>query len=256
MVKVSYKDVIIILLVVSQMFLIFHIMFKGEDNPGGNYFLNLSKDNLSNCLEDDVNEGRELEVVKVNNSKNFSKEYNVTDNRVEYSEINVSNSMNEKYIDIDNRFYKEMNNSKSVNGTYNNTWYPRKNICVKNVSLNELFLDLPYSKVIKISENGKKGIVKIYEKDGRVVNFDVRNYKPNLDNPRYVKVSKERRPFKYGIYYRYKYTVQYKNNTSVNYCYYREVGNYHIIMGFDREDKFIKDMWLRWNEYIEGVLYQ
>jgi len=236
MVKVSYKDVIILLLVVSQILLIFHIiMSKGDNDSQDSYFL--SRDNLSGYMEDDVKGDRWVRDINVNNSNNSSEAYNnITDNRSGYSGVNNYN----------------------VSEMYNNSiLHPRKNTyTVKNVSLNELFLDLHYSNVIKISENGKKGIVKTYEKDGRVINFDVRNYKPDLDNPRYVKVSKERKPFKYGVYYRYKYILQYENNTSVNYCYYREVGNYHIIMGFDKEDEFVRDMWLRWNEYIESTLYQ
>ena len=246
MVKVSYKDVIILLLVVSQVFLIFHIVTSKDDNsPGDSYFY----------LNDD-NGNRELRDVKVNTSKNFSED-NITDNRSEYRELKDSNSVNEGYNSVNNRSsYRGINNF-SINERYNNnTWYSRKNTSVKNVSLNELFLDLSYSNVIPISENGKKGIVKIYKKDGRIIYFDVRNYKLELDNPRNLNVSKEKRLFKYGIYYRYKYTVQYGNNTSEDYCYYRKVGNYHIIMGFDKEDEFVRDMWLRWNEYIESVLYQ
>jgi len=204
--KVSYKDIIIIILLFSQITLIFHILSK-SDNPGNDNFLNLEGiDNFSNLSEME-NIVLEETIPKVDNTTIYN---------------NTPTSREEKHP-------------------------------VRNISLEDLFLDLPYSNVIRVSEGKGRGIVKIYEKDGRRISFDVRDYKPNLDNPRFLKVLKERRPFRYGIYYSYKYISQYGNNTSVDYCYYREVGRYHIIMGFDREDEFVREMWLRWNEYIESI---
>lgn len=241
MVNVHYKDIVILLLVVSQILLIFQIISKTDDNTCEDNYLSSGDSSGDNVKGHIV-----LRDTGINNSINISEVHiSILDNRSEHREVNDSNDT------------KEMDSRSSYNETYNNnTWYPTKNIStVKNISLNKLFLDLPYySKVISISEKGNEGIIKIYEKDGRIINFDVRNYKPNLDNPRYVNVSKERKSFKYGIYYKYIYTVQYDNIISVDYCYYREIGGYHIIMGFDKEDEFIKDIWLRWNGYIENII--
>jgi len=238
------------------------MMSKTDDSSKNNYLLD--KGNLHNNTVGENVKGDEWSTNdETNNTINISETYdnNKRDSGLEHIEVNSSNNTNETYgsiVDNSSSYYR-INNSHSISDTYdNNTQYSRKNTyTMKNVSLNKLFIDLSYSNVISISEKGKEGIVKTYKKDGRVINFDVRNYKPELDNPRYVNVSKEKRPFKYGIYYRYKYTAQYENNTLVSYCYYRKVGNYHIIMGFfDKEDEFVRDMWLRWNEYIESILYQ
>jgi len=194
--------------------------------------VNNNSNNLSGRLNSNV-----LNITRANNPKNLTEDLN-------------SSILNSGIVSNNSHNITEDLNSSTLHHT-------RKNdSTVKNISLSKLFMGLSYSNVIKISEEGKGGIVKTYTEDGRVINFDVRNYKPDLDNPRYVKVSKEIRSFKYGVYYKYTYTVQYNNVTSVSYCYYREVGKYHIIMGFKREDEVVKDMWLRWNEYIENLLYQ
>ncbi|MBW9224022.1 hypothetical protein KKP90_05560 [Methanothermococcus sp. SCGC AD-155-E23] len=204
--RLSYKDVIILILLFSQILLVFHMVSKSDNSK--NNFLNSS-------------------LEEIDNSSNLA-------------EMESTDAVEMK---------PEVNNTK----VYNATLPREEKHPVRNISLEDLFLDLPYSRVIRVSEGDGKGIIKVYEKNGRVINFDVRDYKPNLDNPRYLKVLKERRPFRYGIYYSYKYICQYGNNTSVDYCYYREVGRYHIIMGFDREDEFVREMWLRWNEYIESL---
>jgi hypothetical protein len=123
----------------------------------------------------------------------------------------------------------------------------------KNIPLDDLFMDLPYSNVIDISEGYKKGKIKTYIKNGHTINFDVRNYKPNLDNPEYIKVSKTELHFKYGDYYKYTYTSEYANSTPISYCYYRKIGKYHITMGFNETNKDTSEMWLKWNEYIYNL---
>ena len=115
-------------------------------------------------------------------------------------------------------------------------------------------MDLKYSNVIPISDEQGQGIIKTYSNEN-TINFDIRTYKINLDNPEYLTVSKEILHFKYGTYYKYTYIPKYTNTTE-SYCYYRKIGNYHIIMGFKREDKYIENMWLRWNEYINKVLFE
>jgi len=229
--KISYKDFLILLLVITQIFLIFHIVFKIENNHLYNSY---STNNLSDTKED-VRKHDMLNVGRNNNTNNSSEKPNS-------NILNITRANNL-------HFTEDLNSSV--------LYHTRKNdSTVKNISLSKFFMDLPYSNTIRISEEGKEGIIKTYTEDGRIINFDVRNYKPNLDNPRYVKVSKEIRSFKYGVYYKYTFTVQYNNITSVSYCYYRRVGKYYIIMEFNKEDEFVKDMWLRWNEYIENLLYQ
>jgi len=219
-VKVSYKDVVILILLVSQIVLVFHITSKTDNNP--DY---LVVDNIEDVEVDTLNNT----LYNSNVNSNFTKEEDIDDNRSPYTGINNS--------DIPP--------------------YPKRdNSTIRHLSLDQLFLDLSYSNVttpLHTVENGE-GIIKTYRKDGRTINFDVRNYKINLDNPPwYLKVLKEKRPFKYGIYYKYTYIRRAGNNTSVNYCYYRSIGDYHIIMGFDKEDDFVRDMWLRWNEHIESI---
>ena len=123
----------------------------------------------------------------------------------------------------------------------------------KDIPLDDLFMDLSYSNVIDISEGYKKGKIKTYIKNGHTINFDVRNYKPNLDNPEYIKVSKTELHFKYGDYYKYTYTSEYANSTPISYCYYRKIGKYHITMGFNETNKDTSEMWLKWNEYIYNL---
>lgn len=193
---------------------------------------NKTKGNLlnNNFLNESSNLTLHKKVIKENNIK------------INTTKINISNNTSYSF-----------NNSVIKNTTTLRYKSQKNNKLVKNIPLEKLFMDLPYSNVIEISENGKEGIIKTYKKDGIVINFDVRNYKPNLDNPRYVNVSKEKKFFQYGIYYKYTYIVQYNNITSISYCYYRNIGKYHIIMGFNREDESVRDMWLRWNEYIENL---
>ncbi|WP_292460895.1 hypothetical protein [Methanothermococcus sp.] len=143
-------------------------------------------------------------------------------------------------------------NNTATNSNNSNISYYYVNYS-KNVPLDKLFMDLPYSNVIDISEGYKEGKIKTYIKNGIKINFDVRNYKPNLDNPEYIKVSKTELHFKYGDYYKYTYTSEYANSTAVSYCYYRKIGNYHITMGFSEVNKDTTNMWLKWNEYIYNL---
>ena len=253
--KISYKDILIVFLIVTQLFLVFYIVFKTEDSHTDNTY---SLNNLSNDRLKDVKTNN-FECISYNTSNKFNSSTlnnTKTDNSnytVKESNNSITNSTTPQHSRVDN-----LNNSVSEDLNISISYFEnQKNNYpnIKNITLSELFMNLPYSNVIKISEEGE-GIVKTYTNDGYIINFDVRNYKPNLDNPRYAKVLKETRQFQYGTYYKYTYTIQYDNITSVSYCYYRRVGKYHIIMGFNKEDDFTREMWLRWNQHINNLMYQ
>ena len=183
--------------------------------------------------------------------------FHTTDNQNDKNNFNYSNTSinNFKYkaeLTSNNETIHHPNEDDNItnNSNSNIIYYIDYS---KNIPLDDLFMDLSYSNVIDISEGYKKGKIKTYIKNGHTINFDVRNYKPNLDNPEYIKVSKTEMHFKYGDYYKYTYTSEYANSTPISYCYYRKIGKYHITMGFNEANKDTSEMWLKWNEYIYNL---
>ena len=194
----------------------------------------------------------------------FDKFHTTTDNQNDKNNFNYSNTPINNYstnykaeLTSNNETIHHPNeDDNTINIGNNNSNSNIINYYVdysKNIPLDDLFMDLPYSNVIDISEGYKKGKIKTYIKNGHTINFDVRNYKPNLDNPEYIKVSKTELHFKYGDYYKYTYTSEYANSTPISYCYYRKIGKYHITMGFNETNKDTSEMWLKWNEYIYNL---
>ncbi|AEH06708.1 hypothetical protein [Methanothermococcus okinawensis] len=190
-------------------------------------------------------------------TNNQNNNQNIHLNNLDYNNTSVNNCSSYKGELLINNITNTNNyTNNSIGYEYNNTSNNNSNYYVdysKTVALDDLFMDLPYSNAIDISEGNKKGEIKTYIKNSIKINFDVRNYKPNLDNPEYIKVSKTKLHFKYGNYYKYTYTSEYANSTKISYCYYRNIGNYHITMGFNETNECINNMWLKWNEYIYNL---
>ena len=236
----KYKDILIVLLTLALLLLGSYVIIDNIQNNNHDTKYTQYKDNKSNlnsAEKDNLsNDGSNRSLFSNSTTtKNKESEYNLTNNG------NLLNNSN----DNPNAYNNTTNYSNSVEN-YN---YP-----IKNVPISKLFMDLKYSNVIPISDEQGQGIIKTYNNEN-TINFDIRTYKPNLDNPEYLTVSKEILHFKYGTYCKYTYTPKYTNTTE-SYCYYRKIGNYHIIMGFKKEDKFIRDMWLKWNEHINSVLFE
>ena len=215
----SSKDILILILSLAVLLLGGYVVFdKFHTTADNNRNNNL---NNFNYINTSINNYSINNNVSHTNNNNENNELNITTNENEFTNNNSDDII---YVDYS-----------------------------KNVPLDDLFMDLPYSNVLDISEGYKKGKIKTYIKNGNVINFDVRNYKPNLDNPEYIKVSKTELHFKYGDYYKYTYTSEYANSTPISYCYYRKIGKYHITMGFNEANKDTSEMWLKWNEYIYNL---
>jgi hypothetical protein len=215
----SSKDILILILSLAVLLLGGYVVFdKFHTTADNNRNNNL---NNFNYINTSINNYSINNNVSHTNNNNENNELNITTNENEFTNNNSDDII---YVDYS-----------------------------KNVPLDDLFMDLPYSNVLDISEGYKKGKIKTYIKNGNVINFDVRNYKPNLDNPEYIKVSKTELHFKYGNYYKYTYSSEYENSTPISYCYYRKIGNYHITMGFSEVNKDTSEMWLKWNEYIYNL---
>ncbi len=212
----SYKDILILILSIIVLLLGGYVVFDKFHTVDNNQNNNLGNLNYTNTP---------INNYSINNNISYT-------NHNKNNELNISDNKNEFTNDSDDITYIDYS---------------------KNIPLDDLFMDLPYSNVIDISEGYKKGKIKTYIKNGITINFDVRNYKPNLDNPEYVKVSKTKIHNKYGDYYKYTYTSEYKNSTLLSYCYYKKIGNYHIIMEFSKVNKDIDEIWLKWNKHIYNL---
>ena len=255
MVKERYKDILIIILTLALLLLGSYVIniqndnhntesTKFKDNSNLRY---IEENNLSNYESIFYNESPFSNFTTVENEEN---KYNSTNNDNISNTLNNSNILNNcnsilnNHNSDNNIIYNNISNNDILN-SHNN---------IRSISLNELFMNLRYSNIIPLSNEQGKGIIKKYNGES-TIDFDIRTYKPNLDNPEYVIVYKEILYFKHGTYYKYTYIPKYTNNTK-SYCYYKKIGNYHIIMGFKRENKYTKDMWIKWNEHINNILFE
>ena len=259
--KESYKDILIVLLTLALLLLGSYVIISNIQSNNHNTKDTQFKENLSNLKDTEKNNLSNYSNISHNRSLFF----NSTTVENKESRDNLTNNgslLNNSSSTLNN--HDIYNNSTTLNNheAHNTTNYTAnysdsmKNYgySARNVPISELFMNLKYSNVMPISEKQGQGIIKTYNNDN-TINFDIRTYKINLDNPEYLTVSKEILHFKYGTYCKYTYTPKYTNTTE-SYCYYRKIGNYHIIMGFKKEDKYIRDMWLKWNEHINSVLFE
>ncbi len=231
MTKLSYKDILIVILSIVVLLLGSYVVLD-KHHPTDN-----QNDNLNNNLNTNQN-------INQSNNINWTNSNVSINNHSIINNINHTNNNNEN-----NNLNMTINENESANNS-NDVYYVDYS---KDIPLDDLFMDLPYSNVIDISEGYKQGLIKTYIKNGNVINFDVRNYKPNLDNPEYINVSKTEIHFKYGTYYKYTYVSEYKNSTPISYCYCRNLGKYYITMGFNETNDYTYEMWLKWNEYIYNL---
>lgn len=247
--KETYKDILIVILTLALLLLSSYVIIDTiQNNNQGTKDTQFKEDglNLKNTEKDNQSN-------YINITHNRSLFFNSTDEKNKKIEYNLTN--NESLLNNNNA---TLNNHEAHNSATNysaNYSDPIKNhnYPIKTVPISKLFMNLKYSNVIPVSDEQGQGIIKIYNNEDTIY-FDVRTYKINLDDPEYLTVSREILHFKYGTYYKYTYTPKYTNTTE-SCCYYRKIGNYHIIMGFKKEDKYIRDMWLRWNEYINNILF-
>ncbi|ABR56738.1 hypothetical protein [Methanococcus aeolicus] len=182
----------------------------------------------------------------INNTPTTDKNYNnsITNNG-EYYYITPKEENTTNTRDVENTTPTN-NNTNTIN--YNIDYS-------KKIPLNSLFMpDLNYFNTIDLTKGSQEGKIKQYKLNNVAINFDIRNYKPDLDNPEYISVQKTNMQFKYGDYIKYTYTTNY-GNTTTSYCYVRKIGNYYMIMGFFEINKNTTDLWEKWNKYIFDIYY-
>ena len=172
-----------------------------------------------------------------------------------YNNYNNTLTNNDEYYNITPKEENTTNNYIVENTTTNNNTINYNIDYSKKMSLNSLFMpDLNYFNIIDLTKGSNEGKIKQYHLKNSIITFDIRNYKPDLDNPEYISVKKTDMKFKYGDYIKYTYTANH-NNITTSYCYVRKIGNYYIIMGFSEINKDTTDLWEKWNKYIFDLYY-
>ncbi|EHP85626.1 hypothetical protein [Methanotorris formicicus] len=163
---------------------------------------------------------------------------------------NNSNNLNETGEDVFILNETNENNSKIENITINKTCNFSKINATKCLSIDDMFLKLDYVNQINASNSNGVRIIKIYKTNNITVVFDVSEYEVNFYGAmRYNKVRKYVLRDKFGNYRCYEFIPYYKNG-SESYCYVRKIGKYWVIMGFNKKDKKVYELWEKWNGYI------
>ncbi|AIJ05086.1 hypothetical protein JH146_0235 [Methanocaldococcus bathoardescens] len=177
----------------------------------------------------------------------------------EINELNISakneNIQNHKNISIenprmdnlkDNNKINITNNESIANNMTNDTKETKKYDFSKQIDIDEMFLNLPYEKTIEY----EGCVIKKYSSNGFTVTFEV-STKPIDFSYAYIynEVKKYPQRDAFGDYTYYEFIPR-NVNLSISYCYYREVGNYYIVMQTYEKSKRANDLWINWTKHI------
>ncbi|ACV23982.1 hypothetical protein [Methanocaldococcus fervens] len=163
---------------------------------------------------------------------------------------------NEKDVDeVKNKSMENLNDEivNNINDTNdilynetNNSEEDKKYNFLKEVDIEDMFLNLPYEE----TKEDNNYIIKKYSKDGFNVTFEVS--KEPIDFS-YAYLYNDVREYQqrdvYGDYIYYEFIPK-TAGLPVSYCYYREINGYYIVMQTFEKSRRANDLWLNWTKHI------